>query len=37
MKIHVHHEGEEIGPLDVEEGRALLEEGKLRPDTAAWV
>ena len=37
MKIYVHHEGEEIGPLDVEEVRALLEEGKLRPDTAAWV
>ena len=37
MKIHVHHEGEEIGPLDVEEVRALLEEGKLKPDTDAWV
>ena len=37
MKIHVHHEGKEIGPLDVEEVRALLEEGKLKPDTDAWV
>ena len=37
MKIHVHHEGVEIGPLDVEEVRALLEEGKLKPDTDAWV
>jgi len=37
MKIYVHHEGEEIGPLDVEEVRALLVEGKLNPDTDAWV
>jgi hypothetical protein len=37
MKIHVHHEGAELGPLDVEEVRALLEEGKLSADTDAWV
>jgi hypothetical protein len=37
MKIHVHHEGAELGPLDVEEVRALLAEGKLNPDTDAWV
>ena len=37
MKIHVHHEGAELGPLDVEEIRALLAEGKLSADTDAWV
>ena len=37
MKIHVHHESEKLGPLTVEEVRALLEEGKIGPDTDAWV
>lgn len=37
MKIHVHHEGEKLGPLTVEEVRALLEEGKISPETDAWV
>jgi hypothetical protein len=37
MKIHVHHEAEKLGPLTVEEVRALLEEGKIGPDTDAWV
>ena len=37
MKIHVHHEGEKLGPLEVEEVRALLEQGKLSPGTHAWV
>ena len=37
MKIHVHHESEKLGPLSVEEVRALLEEGKIDPNTDAWV
>ena len=37
MKIHVHHEGEKIGPLEVEEVRALLEQGRLSTDTDAWI
>ena len=27
MKIHVHHEGDKLGPLTVDEVRALLAEG----------
>ena len=37
MKIHVHHEGEKLGPLAVDEVRALLAEGKLDVDANAWV
>jgi len=37
MKVYVHHEGDKLGPLAVEEVRALLEQGKLSPDTDAWV
>lgn len=37
MKIYVHHEGDKLGPLEVEEIRALLEQGKLSPGTDAWV
>ena len=37
MKIHVHHEGDKLGPLTVDEVRALLAEGKLDADANAWV
>ena len=37
MKIHVHHEGEKLGPLAVDEVRALLAEGRIDPGTDAWV
>jgi len=37
MKIHVHHDGEKLGPLSVEEVRALLADGKISPETDAWV
>ena len=37
MKIHVHHQGEKLGPLTVNEVRALLAEGRIDPSTDAWV
>ena len=37
MEIYIHHEGEKHGPLELEEVRALLEQGDLSPETKAWV
>ena len=37
MKIHVHHEGEKLGPLTVDEVRTLLDKGRIDPGTDAWV
>jgi len=37
MEIYVHHEGKKHGPLELEEVRALLEQGDLSPETKAWV
>ena len=37
MKIYIHHKGKKHGPLELEEVRALLEQGDLSPETKAWV